>query len=55
MQNVGIPKLIIFQKLIKKMNDIYIGELHDVRKELCDGLEKKEKVHGSIGIFYKFF
>ena len=38
--NVGIPNLLTYKKLIKKINEINIGELHDVREELCNGLEE---------------
>lgn len=46
MLNVGIPKLLTYQKIIEEMNGINIGKLHDVRKELCDELEGDEKING---------
>ena len=46
MQNVHIPRLLTYQKLVREINKIDIGTLHDVRETLCDGLWEEEKVDG---------
>lgn len=46
MQDVGIPKLLTYHRLVKKMETIHIGRLHDVREELCGGMAEQDKVDG---------
>ena len=43
MQNVHIPRLLTYQKLVREINKIDNGTLHDVRETLCNGLREEEK------------
>ena len=46
MPDVGVTRLLTYQKLIEEIDKIDIGILHDVRENLCHGLEEDEKVDG---------
>ena len=42
--DVGVTRLLTHQKPIEEIDKIDIGNLQDVKENLCDGLEKDEKV-----------
>ena len=46
MPDVGVTRLLTYQKLIEEIDKIDIGILHDVRENLCHELEEDEKVDG---------
>ena len=45
MKKIPVPRLFNYQKLMKRVNQIYIGDLNDVREILCHGLSKEDKVN----------
>ena len=46
MKNIPVPKLFTYKNLLRRINEIDIGELHDVRETLCNGLSEEDKVDG---------
>ena len=48
MKNIPVPKLFTYKNLLRRINEIDIGELIDVRETLCNGLEEEDKVDGKF-------
>lgn len=46
MKNIPVPRLLTYKNLLKRINEIDIGVLHDVRENLCHGLDEEHKVDG---------
>ena len=46
MENISVPRIMLYKKLLEQMNTVDIGQLHDVREELCEGMEDGDKVDG---------
>ena len=46
--NIPVPKLFTYKNLLKRINEIDIGELIDVRETLCNRLEEEDKVDGKV-------
>ena len=46
----GIPvaRLFIYQKLMETVNQIYIGDLYDVREILCNSLDEEHQLNGKF-------
>lgn len=48
MKRIPVPRLLTYQKLMERVKQIDIGELHDVREILCHGLGEEDKVDGKF-------
>ena len=48
MKNIPLLKLFTCKNLLRRINEIDIGELIDVRETLCNGLEEEDKVDGKF-------
>ena len=46
MSNIPVPKLLSYKEVLKKINEIDIGDLHDVGETLCKGLKEEDMVDG---------
>ena len=46
MKNIPVPKLFTYKNLLRRINEIDIGELIDVRETFCNGLDEEDKVDG---------
>jgi len=47
-KRIPVPRLFTYQKLMEGINQINIGELHDVRQVLCQGLSEENQVNGKF-------
>ena len=48
MKGIPVPRLFTYQKLMERVNQIYIGDLYDVREILCNGLGEEDQVNGKF-------
>lgn len=48
MKGIPVPRLFTYQKLMERVNQIDIGQLHDVRELLCNDLSEEDKVNGKF-------
>lgn len=46
MSNIPVPRLLSYKEVLKKINQIDTGDLHDVRETLCQGLKEEDIVNG---------
>lgn len=46
MKNISVPRLFTYKGLLKRINEIDMGVLYDVRETLCDGLDEESKIDG---------
>ena len=47
-KGIPVPRLLTYQKLMERINQINIGELHDVRQVLCHDLSEENQVNGKF-------
>ena len=47
-KRIPVPRFFTYQKLMEGINQINIGELHDVRQVLCHGLSEENQVNGKF-------
>ena len=53
---VQIPKLLPYNSVIKKVNELDIGEVYNLSETICSDLPENEKVNGVyIGIWNSYF
>ena len=46
MSNIPVSRPLSYKEVLKRINQIDTGDLHDVRETLCKGLKKEDTVNG---------